>query len=107
MLNIQQIKTQSNGSVRISLNSSLSRDFTKSTSDLTEDYDSFSIKRPGSNKIMINVNQDKTFNLTSKNSFGKKSASVIQINANQIYTFRLIGIILLTSISAILHLQIM
>ncbi|CAH1988325.1 unnamed protein product [Acanthoscelides obtectus] len=54
----QQIKPQSNGTVRISLKSSLSKEFTKSTSDLTEDFETSFKPR---NKITINVNSDKKF----------------------------------------------
>lgn len=43
---------ESNGSVRISVNSNLCRELTKSTSDLTEDIGTFKPK----NKIMININ---------------------------------------------------
>ncbi|KAJ8939759.1 hypothetical protein NQ318_004173 [Aromia moschata] len=52
LLSSPQIKPQSNGSVRISLSNGLSKNFAKSTSDLTGYFDA-------DNRIMINVNHDK------------------------------------------------
>ncbi|KAJ8967263.1 hypothetical protein NQ314_002991, partial [Rhamnusium bicolor] len=66
LLSSPQIKPQSNGSVRISLSNGLSKNFAKSTSDLTGDFDV-------GNRVMINVNQEKkteTPNGILKNSTG-------------------------------------
>lgn len=69
LLGIDHIKMESNGSVRISLNSNLSRELTKSTSDLTEDFGTFRQK----NRIMINVNhqyENPSSRSTLKTSYG-------------------------------------
>nr|CAH7754677.1 unnamed protein product [Callosobruchus chinensis] len=62
----QQIKPQSNGTVRISLKSNLSKEFTKSTSDLTEDFETSFKPR---NKITINVNNEKKFDGSNNGIF--------------------------------------
>ncbi|CAH1174015.1 unnamed protein product [Phaedon cochleariae] len=53
LLSSPQIKPQSNGTIRISVNN-LSRGFAKSTNDLTEDFESTS-----SSRTMVNIDQGK------------------------------------------------
>lgn len=82
LLNIPYIKPQSNGSVRISLNNNLSRNFTKSTNDLSS-LENFS-KSIGNRITTINIpSNDKTPNGILKNG----SASHRQVVHQKSITF--------------------
>ncbi|XP_028133149.1 harmonin [Diabrotica virgifera virgifera] len=68
LLNTPEIRAQSNGTVRISV-SNLAKEFAKSTSDLTEDYE---VTSKTGNRIMININQEKMNGVErmSNNTYG-------------------------------------